>query len=516
MSRALTFIAKRYILPLDMQDMDEIVDIFVVGGGINGTGIARDAAGRGLKVVLAEKDDLASHTSSASTKLIHGGLRYLEHYEFRLVRESLMERERLMNAAPHLIEPLKFVLPHHKTMRPAFILRLGLYLYDYIGGRKLLPATVTHNLKTHPVGVPLQDRFRKGFEYSDCKVDDARLVLHAAIDAAEHGATILTRTEVLRAARKKGVWEINMRQKDGSETLYRARALVNAAGPWVDHIEEQSHPAPNSKKKIRMVKGSHIIVPKIYEGEQAYTFQNDDNRVIFAIPYQEKFTLIGTTDVPFEEDANDVVIDDEESNYLCDVTSRYFNKSITADDIVWSYSGVRPLVEDGSENASNATRDYVLELDTKEDAPILSIYGGKITTFRRLAEDALKTLQPYLRYSENAWTENAPMPGGEMTSTGIAAFRRLSREKYPWLTEAHRQRLIRAYGSRIERILKGAKSLVDMGRHFGADLYEVELKHMRDNEWATTGEDALWRRSKLGLHLTDAECTDVTEWFESH
>jgi len=495
--------------------MNEIADIFIVGGGINGAGIARDAAGRGLSVVLAEKDDLASHTSSASTKLIHGGLRYLEHYEFALVRESLMERERLMNAAPHLIEPLKFVLPHHKAMRPAFILRLGLFLYDHIGGRKRLAATVTRNLRKHLVGASLKDHFRKGFEYSDCRVDDARLVLHAAIDATERGATILTRTLVIGARRKDGIWTIETKNSDGDSKTYRARSLVNAAGPWVDDIEEQSRPAPDSKKKIRMVKGSHIIVPQLYEGAHAYTIQNDDNRVVFAIPYQGKFTLIGTTDVPFDDDANHVAINDDEREYLCDLTSRYFRKTISQDDIVWSYSGVRPLVDDGSENASNATRDYVLELDTKESAPILSIYGGKVTTFRRLAEDAMLKLKPHLEFSAGPWTKNASLPGGEMGSDGISEFRIAAEEKYPWLSDTLRTRLISAYGSRIDAVLGGASSLEDMGEHFGADLYEVELKYMREHEWARSADDALWRRSKLGLHLTDDEQKAVANWFEA-
>ena len=512
---SLASIAKRHKLPLDMKDMDEIADIFIVGGGINGTGIARDAAGRGLKVMLAEKDDLASHTSSASSKLIHGGLRYLEHYEFRLVRESLRERELLMKSAPHLISPLRFILPHHKAMRPAFILRLGLFLYDHIGGRKLLPATITRKLKKHPVGKPLKDHFSKGFEYSDCRVDDARLVLHAAIDAADRGAEILTQTEVISTARKDGLWTINTRNASGAENQYRARALVNAAGPWVDHIEDVTRPMPNSKKQIRMVKGSHIIVPKLYQGEQAYTFQNDDNRVIFAIPYEGKYTLIGTTDVPFEEDANHVSITTDESQYLCDVVSRYFTKKVETKDIIWSYSGVRPLVDDGSENASNATRDYVLELDTKEDAPILSIYGGKITTFRRLAEDAMATLQPFLKFTAHGWTATAHLPGGEMAYKGLQAFTKEMQNRYPWLPEARLARMVRAYGTRLEALLGNASCDADLGKHFGAGLYEAELNHMRTKEWAMNADDALWRRSKLGLHMTDTEHNSVDKWFKA-
>jgi len=516
---ALASIANRHKLPLDMpqgmKSMSDIADIFIVGGGINGAGIARDASGRGLKVILAEKDDLASHTSSASSKLIHGGLRYLEHYEFRLVRESLKERELLMKSAPHLITPLKFILPYHKAMRPAFILRLGLFLYDHIGGRKLLPTTVTRNLGKHPAGKPLKTHFTKGFEYSDCKTDDARLVLHLAIDAAKHGATILTRTEVTNATRKDGLWTIQTRTKDGAQTQYRARTFVNAAGPWVDHIEGLAYPLPDSKKQIRMVKGSHIIVPKLYEGTQAYTFQNEDNRVIFAIPYEGDYTLVGTTDVPFDEDANTVVINSNERAYLCEVISRYFKKPVFDQDIVWSYSGVRPLVEDGSVNASNATRDYVLELDTKEGAPILSIYGGKITTFRRLAEDAMAKLKPHLNFTAKNWTASAHIPGGEMTYAGLAEFIKTTQTQYPWMDKEQLKRMVSAYGTRVQTLLDGSASTDDLGQYFGAGLYETELIYMRDKEWTRSGDDALWRRSKLGLHMSKAERSAVDAWFEN-
>jgi len=494
--------------------MSDIADIFIIGGGINGTGIARDAAGRGLKVILAEKDDLASHTSSASTKLIHGGLRYLEHYEFRLVRESLKEREVLLNAAPHLINPIRFILPHHRTMRPAFILRLGLFLYDHIGGRKLLPATITRNLKKHATGGPLKGHFSRGFEYSDCTVDDARLVLLAAKDAAEKGAKILTRSKVTSLGRQNGVWSIDVTDKDGHKTRYQARALVNAAGPWVDHVEEISTPAPKSKKQIRMVKGSHIVVPKLYSGDHAYTFQNDDQRVIFAIPYQRDFTLIGTTDMPFDSDADHVEIETTERQYLCDVVSRYFAKNIEPADVVWTYSGVRPLVDDGEENASNATRDYVLEYDDQEQAPMLSIYGGKITTFRRLAEDALQQLQPHLGFKHGPWTSAAPLPGGDMGYAGLEAFGTQMQQQYDWVKPSMLKRMIRAYGTYLPDVLTNASAAEDLGVHFGADLYEAELLYMKNNEWALTAEDALWRRSKLGLHLSKDERAAVAAWFE--
>jgi len=492
--------------------MNKIADIFIIGGGINGAGIARDAAGRGLNVILAEKDDLASHTSSASSKLIHGGLRYLEHYEFRLVRESLMEREVLLQAAPHLIHPMRFILPHHSALRPAFVLRLGLFLYDHIGGRKLLPATRTLNLRKHKNGKPLNAHFKKGFEYSDCWVDDARLVVLTAKDAEEHGATILTRTKVLSATRCDGLWTITIEHK-GKQTTHKAKALVNATGAWVDDIEGKTSPSPKSRKQIRMVKGSHIIVPKLYDGEQAYTFQNADGRVVFAIPYQDNYTLIGTTDVPYSSDPNTVEIEEQEKAYLCDIASRSFEKTITPSDIAWSYSGVRPLADDGQKNASKTTRDYVLELDTQEGAPMLSVYGGKITTFRCLAEDAMERLQSHLNFSSPSWTEKAFLPGGEMGLDGLGDFIDSVVEQYPWLPQKQLIRMVKAYGTCLKTILGSKKSLSDMGQHFGAGLYEAELEYMRQAEWAITAEDALWRRSKLGLHMSNKERASVEEWF---
>ena len=493
--------------------MDPIKDLFIVGGGINGAGIARDAAGRGLSVTLAEKDDLASHTSSASSKLIHGGLRYLENYEFRLVRESLKEREVLLESAPHLIEPIRFILPHHKAMRPAWMLRLGLFLYDHIGGRKLLPATVTHNLKTQKSGEPLKDHFSKGFEYSDCFADDARLVLLAAKDAAEKGATILTRHKVTSARRSKGIWDITVQGPDGKSETHRARAFVNAAGAWVDHLEGVSSPAPKSAKQIRMVKGSHIVVPKLYEGAHAYTFQNDDNRVVFAIPYQRDYTLVGTTDVPFNSDANNVKISEDERQYLCDIVSKYFTAKIGLKDIAWAYSGVRPLVEDGAENASKASRDYVLELDVQENAPMLSVYGGKITTFRRLSEEALTALKPHLAFSAGDWTANAKLPGGEMGYQAFAAFQASMLTKYGFMNAETVTRMSKAYGTRLDTLLDGITHTADLGRHSGAGLYEIELRYMKEHEWAQTADDALWRRSKLGLFMNKAQHSAVDKWF---
>lgn len=498
--------------------MNDIADIFVVGGGINGVGVARDAAGRGFKVVLAEKDDLTAHTSSSSSKLIHGGLRYLEHYEFRLVRESLTEREVLLQAAPHIIYPLRFILPHHKALRPAFILRIGLFLYDYIGGRKLLPASKSRRLRRHSSGQPLKHSFRKGFEYSDCWVDDARLVLLSAMDAQERGATILTRTLVTQAVRENGMWSIKTQSADGTTTTHKARAIVNAAGPWVDDVEGKASPEPKSRKQIRMVKGSHIIVPKLYEGPQAYTFQNADGRVVFAIPYETNYTLIGTTDVPYNDDPGHVEIDESEKAYLCELASSYFEQAVTVQDIVWHYAGVRPLVDDGAQSASKATRDYVLELDIQENTPMLSIYGGKITTYRCLAEDAVAHLIPIVSPNESkpCWTEETPLPGGEMGYEGFHKFQHATRALYPWLASSLCNRLSRAYGSRIHILLKDKNCLIDLGQYFGAGLYEAELEYMKNHEWAMCAEDALWRRSKLGLHMTAEERQAVQDWFEQN
>ncbi len=496
--------------------MTKISDIFIVGGGINGVGVARDAAGRGLKVTLVEKDDLASHTSSASSKLIHGGLRYLEQYEFKLVKESLREREILLKSAPHLVRPIRFVLPHHQGLRPAFMLRVGLFIYDFLGGRELLPATEVLNLRSHKNGDPLQDTFTKGFEYSDCWVDDARLVVLAAKDAEKRGATILTRHEVLSAERSAGVWTITVQTPDGGTEEFKARSLVNAAGAWVDDIEEKSSPKPDSQKNIRMVKGSHIIVPKLYDGDQAYTFQGEDNRVVFALPYEDEYTLIGTTDVPFNTDANNVHISEEEKLYLCNIASDYFDQPVHPETIVWSYSGVRPLVDDGEANASKTTRDYVLELDTQEHAPLLSIYGGKITTFRHLAEEVLAKLKPSLKFTAGPWTKLARLPGSEkLNPNNLKVLNSKIRQKYNFLPEYLLERLTAAYGGNAQKILGNAESLNDLGQHFGIGLYEAELEYMRTEEWAQTGEDALWRRSKLGLHMNEHDIATVGKWFKT-
>lgn len=483
------------------------VDIFIIGGGINGTGIARDAAGRGLKIALVEQTDLAAGTSSASSKLIHGGLRYLEHYEFRLVRESLMERETLWRLAPHLIRPLRFVLPHHSGLRPAFILRLGLFLYDHLGGRKLLGKTKTLNLRKDHRGNPLKSHFKKGFEYSDCWVDDARLVTLNALEAHERGAKILVGYRFLSAVREDQYWLITVQTPGGSQIEFHAKALVNAAGPWVEKALGNCIVTESFESRARLVKGSHIIVPKLYEGTQCYTFQNKDNRVIFSIPYEDNYTLIGTTDVPFAGDPAQVAASDAEISYLCAAASDYFREPVTPGDIVSSYAGIRPLYDDGAANASATTRDYHLELDTREDTlPLLSIFGGKITTYRRLAEEVLDHLQPFFSQQGAPWTDYAPLPGGNLpdaNSPGEALdlFKATLRETYTWLDASVTDRLAEAYGSRAQAILEGKSSVEDLGADFSCGLYEAEVRYLIVKEWARSGEDILWRRSKLGLHM---------------
>ena len=491
--------------------MNEIYDIVLIGGGINGAGIARDAAGRGLRVALFEQADLAQGTSSASTKLIHGGLRYLEYYEFRLVREALTEREVLWKIAPHIIWPLRFVLPFQKGLRPAWMIRLGLFLYDHIGGRKLLRPTRTVDLRTVSSGKPLKPGFRTGFEYSDCWVMDARLVMLNARDAAERGARIETRAKVVSAARVGDHWRVDVQYADGRAESVHTRILVNAAGPWVGEVLKGVVPS-NTSASVRMVQGSHIVVPKMFEHKRAYIFQNPDNRIIFAIPYEQDFTLIGTTDRDYMGDPAAVHATEEEIRYLCDAASEYFAKPVRREDVVWTYSGVRPLYDDGASKAQEATRDYVLHLD-EQGPPLLSIFGGKITTYRRLAEAVLEKLGAYLPETAKAkagWSGNAVLPGGDFSSIG--AFQGIAyqlRMQHQYLDAAYCQRLVRTYGTEAASILAGATSQADLGRHFGADLYERELRHMIAKEWVKTGEDALWRRTKLGLKLNAAEAAAV-------
>ena len=488
------------------------VDLLVVGGGINGVGIARDAAGRGLSVLLVERGDLAGATSSASSKLIHGGLRYLEQYEFRLVHESLAEREVLLAAAPYIIRPLRFVLPVHDGLRPPWLLRLGLFLYDHIGGRKRLPATRTVRRDRQPVFAPLADTYRLGFEYSDCWADDARLVVVNAIDAQQRGAQIEPGWALTAARREGTLWLVDITSRTGERRTVSARALVNAAGPWVEDILHAA--GAHRHTSLRLVKGSHIIVRRLYEGSQAYTLQNADGRVVFAIPYEDDFTLIGTTDIPFSGDPTNVHVDGTEVSYLCGLISGYLKTPVTPKDVVWNYSGVRPLHDDGGVSASTVTRDYVFDLDAAAgQAPLLSIFGGKLTTYRKLAEHALSKLLPVLEVSSRPWTRGAILPGGDIPRGDLEAFTAETTRNHAYAPPALIRRLCRSYGTRVERILGKARQLSDLGAEIAPGVYEAELNLMRSEEWARTGDDALWRRSKLGLHLDVPARQRVKAWF---
>ena len=485
---------------------ENIYDIAIIGGGINGAGIARDAAGRGASVILFEQGDLAQHTSSRSTKLIHGGLRYLEHYAFRLVHEALAEREVIWGIAPHIVWPLRFVLPHHAGLRPRWMLRAGLFLYDNLGGRKKLPASRALDLRADPAGAPLQARYTHAFEYSDCWVDDARLVVLNARDAAARGAEICVRERVIFAKRDGDLWRIETEKR-----AVEARAIVNASGAWVARVLKDvaglESPAP-----VRLVRGSHIVVPKLYEHDRAYFFQNADGRLVFAIPYEDEFTLIGTTDEDFAGDLGHVEITQAEIDYLCAAVSEYFRAPVKPADVIWQYSGVRPLYDDGASAAKDATRDYVLKVD-ETGAPILSVFGGKITTYRRLAEHALEKLAPMLSVlSKPSWTGGAALPGGDFAVADTPAMSSQWRTRWPFLSERHAQRLLRSYGTNAAVILGESKSLGDLGTMFGADLSAREIDYLVTREWARTSDDVLWRRSKLGLHLTQRETDAVGEY----
>ncbi len=490
-----------------------MIDLFVIGGGINGAGMARDAAGRGLSVVMAEKDDLAEGTSSRSGKLVHGGLRYLEYYEFRLVREALIEREVLMNAAPHIIWPMRFVLPHSPQDRPAWLVRLGLFLYDHLGGRKKLPGTRTLNLRRDPEGAPLLDQYTKGFEYSDCWVDDARLVVLNAMGAAEKGATVLTRSPVTSARRENGGWTVTTKHSQTGETReFRARCIVNCAGPWVSDVIGRVA-GSNSPRNVRLVKGSHIIVPKWWAGANAYLVQNHDKRVIFINPYEGDKALIGTTDIPYQGRAEDVTADEAEIDYLLAAVNRYFKQKLRRSDVEHSFSGVRPLFDDGKGNPSAVTRDYVFDLDETGGAPLLNVFGGKITTYRELAERGLKRLRHIFPQMGPDWTGHAPLPGGEIPGADFETFVNGLREAYPWMPRALLQHYGRLYGARTGDLVGKADSLAALGRHFGGQLYEAEARYLVAREWAETPEDVLWRRTKHRLHLTAAEQADFADWF---
>lgn len=490
----------------------ETKDLIVIGGGINGAGIAADAAGRGLSVLLLEAQDLASATSSASSKLIHGGLRYLEHYEFRLVSEALSEREKLLKMAPHIIFPMRFRLPHQPHLRPAWMIRIGLFMYDNLGKRASLAAS--HGLKFGKDSV-LKPELTRGFEYSDCWVDDARLVVLNAQEVVKHGGEVRTRTKVTRARREGDLWIIDAVDSVTGEThTWQAEGLVNATGPWVkeffDHGLELKSPYG-----IRLIKGSHIVVPRVHDEPQSYILQNKDNRIVFVIPWQDEFSIIGTTDVEYHGDPHEVKIDDKETAYLLDVYNDHFKKTLTRDDIVWTYSGVRPLCDDESDSPQAITRDYTLSVaDEHGKAPLLSVFGGKLTTYRKLAEHAMEKLAKYYSHSGQAWTQNAVLPGGDLAGTRdeyAAALRRRFN-----LPESLARRYARTYGSHSELILTNATGIHDLGENFGHDLYEAELRYLADKEWVISVEDAIWRRTKLGMWLNDEQKQRVADWLSAY
>ncbi len=512
----------------------EVCDLFIIGGGINGCGIARDATGRGLSVTLAEMNDLASATSSASTKLFHGGLRYLEYFEVRLVREALIERETLLRAMPHISWPMRFVLPYHRDMRfdaetptsrllsrvmpwmrgrrPAWLIRLGLFLYDNLGGRKILPGTRSLDLQTEPEGRPLHERFRRAYEYSDCWIEDSRLVVLNARDAEARGAEILVRTEVISAERAGDLWEVTIRDIDRDETrTVRARMLVNAGGPWVGDII-QSRIRINSREGVRLVRGSHIVTRKLFDHDKCYFFQGEDGRIIFAIPYETDFTLIGTTDQDHPDPSQPPACTEAEQDYLCAFASKYFRQPVTRDDIVWTYSGVRPLYDDGASSATAATRDYTLKVDNGGGAPVLNVFGGKITTYRRLAESAMDKIAEYFPGLSGRWTAGVPLPGGDFPVDGVEDLIARLRADHPYLTEFWARRLVRAYGSEAAQVLGDAKAASDLGEDFGATLTAPEIAWLMDREYARTAEDVVWRRNKLGLRLNPEQIAALDAW----
>ncbi|MEO9133368.1 MAG: glycerol-3-phosphate dehydrogenase [Sphingomonas sp.] len=490
--------------------MTQDFDVLVVGGGINGAAIARDAAGRGAHVLLVEKDDLASHTSSASTKLIHGGLRYLEHYEFRLVAESLAERERLARAAPHLIRGLRFVLPHDRDMRPKWLMRVGLFLYDRLGGRSSLPKSGSVDLRHSPLGAPLKPEHDYGFVYSDCWGDDSRLVVANARDAADRGARIETRTRLVAAARRDGCWDATIVSDGSGMRTVRARVLVNATGSWAADFLPALAGLPGSGA-LRLVKGSHIVTRRLYDGDHAYMLQNKDRRIIFVIPYEEDFTLIGTTDVAWQGPVGDVVPDGSEIEYLCSSVSRWFADAVTPDNVVASFAGLRPLYDDDEANPSEVSRDYVLALDD-DGAPVLSVFGGKLTTHRALGQRVVDMLAPFFPEFGAAWTSDAAFPGGDIAIGGLAQLIQRVRSRAPFLDARTAQRMVESYGTRTDRILGDAANLEDLGEDFGEGLTQAEIDYLVREEWAMTAEDILWRRSKLGLRFKPEGIGRVTAY----
>lgn len=520
-----------------MTSEPKLQDLFIIGGGINGCGIARDAAGRGLSVALAEMNDLASATSSSSTKLFHGGLRYLEYFEFRLVREALIEREILLRAMPHISWPKRFVLPYHPDMRfegetptsrllglimpwmkgrrPAWLIRLGLFLYDTLGGRRILPGTRTLSLKGTAEGAPLEERFEKAFEYSDCWVEDSRLVVLNARDAEARGAEIHTRTKVVSVTRHAAHWDIVAESTEtGTRQSFHARMLVNAGGPWVADLLTGTLRL-NVPDTVRLVRGSHIVVPKLYDHDKCYFFQGTDGRIIFAIPYETDFTLIGTTDADHPDPSQKPECTPQERDYLIDFANRYFTQDISAEDVVWTYSGVRPLYDDGASSATAATRDYTLKTDTAAGAPVLNVFGGKITTYRRLAESALEQIAAHLPLRNGPWTAGVPLPGGDFPVAGVSQLIAELRADFPFLSERWSKRLVRAYGRDAWEVLGTARTAADLGTEFGATLTAREVQWLMDREYAQHAEDVVWRRSKLGLRLDAAQIAELDRWMQA-
>jgi glycerol-3-phosphate dehydrogenase len=490
-------------------------DLLIVGGGINGCGIARDAAGRGLRVLLCEQHDLAQHTSSASSKLIHGGLRYLEQFEFRLVHEALTEREILLKTAPHLIHPMRFVLPHVPTLRPAWIIRAGLFLYDTLARRDILPASQRVNLATPPYASGLQSHMRKGFIYSDCWVDDARLAIANARAARELGAKVLTQTECVSASRKEGLWQACLRRADLTQHEIKAKALINVSGPWATQFLNHCLRIPFNYR-IKLVQGSHIIVPRLYQGEHAFILQNDDRRVVFAYPYQDRFTLIGTTDVNYQGDPAKCTVSEEEIAYLCRAANRYFSQTIKHTDVRWSYCGIRPLFDDGGDDPSKVTRDYTLRVDGGPDqAPVLTVLGGKITTYRKLAEHALTQLAGWFPRIAPSWTATSALPGGALQHLSFATWFEKQRTHYNALPQPVLLALAQRHGSNLAALLGSAKTEADLGEHFGHTLYAREVDYQIKHEWAHTPEDVVWRRTKTGLHLNTQQKQQLADYLHA-
>lgn len=490
--------------------MNQQCDLFIIGGGINGTAIAADAAGRGLSVILCEKEDFASGTSSTSSKLIHGGLRYLELYEFGLVKKALHEREVLMKRAPQLITPLEFILPHESHLRPAWMIKIGLFLYDHLAKRQRLPASKSLPLQRTIYGKELLPHLKKGFSYFDCYTDDAKLVILNALSAQQHHATLLTRTEFINAAPENNYWKIQLKNKMTNEIFYhQAKALINVAGPWVNRTQNTIHGAKSFD--IKLIKGSHIIVPQLYEGDFAYILQNKDQRIVFAIPFEKKYTLIGTTDILFSDDLENITISSEEKNYLCEIINNYFKKTIHPNDIIWSYAGVRCL-QDQNEKPSKISRDYIFDFEYINGLPLLTVISGKLTTHRLLAEEALEKLRPIFKELKPAWTENSVLPGGDFSNQDIVAFRNQFQQNFPWLPEPLIARYIRDYGTRVYAMLNQKKQLLDLGIDFGHGLYQTEVEFLLQYEWAQTVEDILWRRTKLGIVFSASETKYLNDW----